>query len=392
MSPTRADDGPEGLQAGPERPARGTSLGQLSPPEPPPSQTSPGAPPRLDPEDAPASSPASPALPPRAAPCEAPATRPAEPAPHTLETLRERAARYFAGARSPRTLRAYDGDWRRFCAWCQARGQAPYPAAPETIALYLTDLAERGRKISTVRRARAAIAAAHRRDPALAGRCPTRHPLVTDLMKGLARELAAPPERAPALSPEQLSAMLATLGTGRRALRDRALLTLGFAGAFRRSTLVALRVEDLRFVERGLEILVRADKADPAREGRTLPIAYAAAPERCAVRAVRAWLDASHKARGPLFVAVRRGGQLAERALSARSVDRVVKRAAAAAGLPRALSAHSLRAGFITSAIRQKHPLERIRVVSGHKEGSRAFEAYVRFADLWDEYAGEGVL
>lgn len=122
----------------------------------------------------------------------------------------------------------------------RARSHA-LPALPATVALYLTELAHAGRKLATLRRARASIAVAHRARGTLDG-CPTRHPLVLELMRGFARAKAEPPVRAPALRPEHLSAMLATLRADRRGLRDRALLTLGFAGAFRRST---LRVEDL---------------------------------------------------------------------------------------------------------------------------------------------------
>ena len=313
------------------------------------------------------------------------------PTPPTTEELLDLARRYVGDARAPRTLRAYDGDWRRFTAWCAARGHTPYPAAPDTTALYLTELAHEGKKLSTVRRARASIAVAHRARGTLDD-CPTRHPLVRELMRGLARAKAEPPERAPAIAPEHLAAMLATLPTNLRGLRDRALLALGFAGAFRRSALVALRVDDLTFVPAGLEVRVRVDKSDPTREGRVLPVAYAAEPQRCAVRAVRAWIDAADLRAGPLFRAVSRRGGVGQRSVSDRAVDRLVKRTARDAGIELAVSAHSLRAGFITSAVRQKHPIERIRVVSGHKEGSRAFEAYIRFADLWDGYAGEGVL
>jgi len=314
--------------------------------------------------------------------------------PLPLDELAERARAYFDDARSERTRRAYAGDWRRFADWCAQQGRVVYPAEPETVALYLAHLAELGRKRSTLERARAAIAVAHRRDVRADVRpCPTKHALVTDLMKGIARQRGSRPDRAPALSPEQLGAMIAACGDDLRGARDRAMLALGFAGAFRRAALVSLDVDDLRFVERGLEVLVRADKHDPEREGRRVPVALAAVAARCPVAAVRRWLDLSGLGAGePLFVAVRRGGRVGRR-LSPRAVDRVVKKAARRAELQlEGVSSHSLRAGFITSAIRQKHPLERIRVVSGHKEGSRAFEAYVRFAGIWDAHAGEGVL
>lgn len=327
-------------------------------------------------------------------PAPAGVTTPARAVPPlALDELAARARAYFKGARSERTRRAYAGDWHRFAAWCVEQGRAAFPADPETVALYLAHLAAIGRKRATLVRARAAIAVAHRQDAQLDRPCPTKHALVVDVMKGIARAHGAPPERAPALRPDELEAMLTACPTDLRGARDRALLALGFAGAFRRAALVSLDVRDLAFVERGLEVLVRADKSDPTREGRRIPIAHAAVPARCPVAAVRAWLErAALRDTDPLFVAVGPGGRVGRR-LRPRAVDRVVKKAAARAGLQIAgLSSHSLRAGFITAAIRQKHPLERIRVVSGHKEGSRAFEAYVRFAGLWDAHAGEGVL
>src|SRR5690606_5693542 len=108
------------------------------------------------------------------------------PAPRALtdHELAALAQGYAGRARAPRTLRAYDGDWRRFTAWCEERGRVSLPAAPATVALYLTELAHAGRRVTTLRRARAAIAVAHR---ARGFECPTRHLAVTDLLRGIAR-------------------------------------------------------------------------------------------------------------------------------------------------------------------------------------------------------------
>ena len=40
------------------------------------------------------------------------------------------------------TRRAYASDWRDFSSWCQAHHRLDLPALPETIAIYLTTLAE----------------------------------------------------------------------------------------------------------------------------------------------------------------------------------------------------------------------------------------------------------
>jgi integrase len=50
--------------------------------------------------------------------------------------------------------------------------------------------------------------------------------------------------------------------TLQRAACDRALLLLGFAGAFRRSELVALDVADIQEDEGGLRVLIRRSKTD----------------------------------------------------------------------------------------------------------------------------------
>jgi integrase len=54
--------------------------------------------------------------------------------------------------------------------------------------------------------------------------------------------------------------MIAASDPGKIGLRDRALVLLGFAGAFRRSELVGLDVADLEFSRDGLTVLLRRSK------------------------------------------------------------------------------------------------------------------------------------
>ena len=62
--------------------------------------------------------------------------------------------------------------------------------------------------------------------------------------------------------------------------RDRALLALGFAGAFRRSELVALRVEDLVETPDGLPVTIRPSKADQEGQGAEVAILRGCCPAR----------------------------------------------------------------------------------------------------------------
>ncbi|MEY4577619.1 MAG: hypothetical protein RL701_2322 [Pseudomonadota bacterium] len=61
--------------------------------------------------------------------------------------------------------------------------------------------------------------------------------------------------------------MMDELPAGLLGLRDRVLITLGFAGGFRRSELVALDCADLAFVAEGLETLARRSKTDQEGAG-----------------------------------------------------------------------------------------------------------------------------
>jgi site-specific recombinase XerC len=73
--------------------------------------------------------------------------------------------------------------------------------------------------------------------------------------------------------------------------RDRALLLVGFAGAFRGSELVSLDVTDVTLGADGLMVELRRSKTDQEGESRKLGVPFGSNPLTCPVRALRAWLD-----------------------------------------------------------------------------------------------------
>jgi integrase len=152
----------------------------------------------------------------------------------------------------------------------------------------------------------------------------------------------------------ELRRVLAALPATLHGARDRALLLVGWAGAFRRSALVSLDVADLLFTPaEGVAVTLRRDKTDQERRGRVLAIPFGSSAEVCPVRSVRAWLDVAGVSEGPIFRAVDRHGRVGAARLSDRAVALVVQNVAAAIDLDAATFAgHSLRAGFATSAAR----------------------------------------
>lgn len=301
--------------------------------------------------------------------------------------LVERARDYAEAARSEATRRAYRSDWGTFAAWAASQGLQALPAAPETVALYLTHRAA-SCKASTLSRALAAISEAHR---AAGVPSPRSSAPVKAVLGGIRRAKGtAPAQKAPIVAGE-LKAMIAALPEGLLGLRDRALLLVGFAGAFRRSELVSLAVEDVAQVEDGLEVTLRRSKTDQEGQGRKVGVPFGSSPASCPVRAFRAWVEAAGISSGPVFRSVDRHGHLGE-ALSPAAVALVVKRAASAAGLEASrVAGHSLRAGLATSAAKAGRSERAIMAQTGHRS-SAMVRRYIRDASLFSENAAAGLL
>ncbi|MHB9129938.1 MAG: tyrosine-type recombinase/integrase [Armatimonadota bacterium] len=188
------------------------------------------------------------------------------PPDHTpLVPLAALAELYSGQGIAKSTRLAYDINWRTFTAWCTEHAVASLPASAETVAYYMTDLAMRGRKFSTLTQHLAAISFEHQH----AGLAtPSRSPVVRQVMTGIRRTIKVAPNQVDALYTEDIRRMLATLADSLIGLRDRALLLLGFAGAFRRSELVAFNVDDLQFRAEGLCVRLRRSKrTKTARDG-----------------------------------------------------------------------------------------------------------------------------
>lgn len=265
-----------------------------------------------------------------------------------LKNATDAAEQFIKASIAPNTARSYASDIRHFQGWCYGRGLISMPALPSTVALYISDLMTTGKRTSTVRRRLASISQAHQ----LSGHdTPTSAREVKTVWKGIRRTYGVATTRKRAIRVAELRGLLAACGTGTIGRRDRAIILLGFTGAFRRCELVALDLSDLQFVSDGLIIRIRCSKTDQDGEGRGVGMPVGRHAETCPYLAVQAWIATAGISEGPLFRPVDRHGHVRNSRLSAQSVALVVKRAAKAAGLNSMVyAAHSLRSGFCTSA------------------------------------------
>ena len=315
--------------------------------------------------------------------------------------LTEAAADFLSAAAAENTKRAYAGDFRHFVGWCDRESRTSMPATPEDIANYLAELAtgstgegtrrdgdgdadaaSAARATATIKRRVAAIRLAHK----AAGHIdPTGHVVVERTLAGIVRTLGSRQDRSQPLTKQRLAQAVRAIDDGSlRSLRDRTLLLVGFAGAFRRSELVAIRVEDVTFSEAGVLVDVPRSKTDQAGRGRVKAIPRLPGPRRlCPARSLADWCDRSGVVAGPVFRGLTRAGDVRGTALHDGEVSRIVKRAVTAIGLdPAGFSGHSLRAGFVTTARAEGVPDHLVMSQTGHTD-PRSLTIYTRPEDLF---------
>ncbi|MCR0985851.1 site-specific integrase [Roseomonas populi] len=303
--------------------------------------------------------------------------------------LSAEALAYAREASAQNTRRAYRAAWQDFTGWCRETGVEPLPAAPETVGSFLAAHASTHKAASLSMRL-VAIGQAHR----LAGhRLDTGHPAIRETMKGIRRTHGTAPAKKDAAVADVIRDAVSVLAKrpGLRAIRDRALLLVGFAAALRRSELVALDVGDVAFVTEGMILTLRRAKTDQEGRGSEIAIPFGQSERTCPVLALRAWLETAGIETGAVLRSVTRHNSLGASRLSDRDVARVVQETVQAAGCdPATYAGHSLRSGFITEAARRGVAERHIQNQSRHKS-LPVLRGYIRRGSLFVDNAAARV-
>lgn len=299
-------------------------------------------------------------------------------------------ANFFAGRSiAPATRRAYESDWAHFTKFCVECNLESLPATPDTVAMYLTNMADREIAVSTIVRRCTSITAIHR---ASGSDSPCKDDRVHRVLSGIRRECGAPQQKARPIHWETLAAMLSQCDSLIFGIRDAALLSLGWCSALRRSELVALNFGDIEFTAEGMILTVRRSKTDKSGQGQSVGIPRSNGPV-CPVVALQRWIDRrgdNPEPNDPLFVKIGVSGRgkwwwpLGGR-LSPRMVSEVVKNYIRIIGLdPDLYSAHSLRRGLATDAGARGVPE---RVISRHTRhrSIETLRGYIEDGTIWAE-------
>jgi integrase len=252
-------------------------------------------------------------------------------------------ARFMDAAKSEATKRAYALDIRMFLA-----AGGTIPCSPTVLCKYLASAAEK-LSVATLERRLIAINLAH---TDISAPSPTKNFRVRQVMAGIRRVKGTKQRRVQALVKDDLLHALVLLEqqlNPMKILRDRCLLLIAFAGAFRRSELVAISTEHITRHATGIDIEIPRSKTDQSGEGQRVHIPLASSERVCPVRALDTWIAVS-KVDGLIFRRVDRHGNIGD-SLTDHAVALIVKSCVARAGLDAAqYSAHSTRSGYVTTA------------------------------------------
>jgi integrase len=289
------------------------------------------------------------------------------------------------------SVAAYQSDLKVFCEWCVHHRETPLPCTSAVLIHFLTDHAE-GYSMATVERRAAAISWAHRKAGFLGEKNPREAPVVLECLRLLRRRYRETKQKqARELTTDLVRGLMdecradknTTLG-----LRDRALMLLGFAGAFRRSELVRITVADLTWKTQGLEVVVPWSKTDQAGQGMTKYITRGQVPLTDPVATLKSWLEISQIREGPIFRRVFKDGSIGKNALSSKAVLLCVKNRMKLLGRDDwdDFSAHSMRSGFASVAAENGASIQAIKGQGGWKSDRTAMR-YIRRREGWETTA-----
>lgn len=257
---------------------------------------------------------------------------------------------YLIAATSDNTRKAYRDDIQHFITW-----GGLLPTTPDIIVQYLQTYAAHLNSRTLARRL-TALKHWHVYQGFLD---PTHHPFIRKTLTGIHHVHGRPKQKAPALSLEQLIILHQHLKKQNtlQALRNNALLQIGFCGALRRSELVNIQWEHITFVPEGLVLLIPRSKTDQMGEGQRCAIPYGN-DTLCAVTALKNWCEKVGIQSGFIFRGINQHEKLSLKPMTPRSVNLIIKSVAKACGLPDAehFSGHSLRRGFATCASKKGAP------------------------------------
>jgi integrase len=293
-----------------------------------------------------------------------------------IDQLSEKAKDYAAHNYSANTIATYQKAWQYFESWCQKHNFTALPTTAAILTLYITHLAESNYKTATIEQQIYAITKLHKL---------SKQPLGLNenfrlVWRGIRRNKGTAKKGKTPLLIRSLRELLELITTDTNmGIRDRALLSFGWASAMRRSEIVALNWGDVQTIDEGLLVTISKSKTDQYGAGQKIAIIKGRSPLTCPVTNLNKWRAISYATDdAPIFTAISKSDNVRETRLSDKDVARILKKWLNALGLDyTSFAGHSLRSGFITTAAKHSVPDHVIMKHSRHKS-TKMLEVYIR--------------
>lgn len=294
-----------------------------------------------------------------------------------IQELESQTFENIKSSKAPNTLRAYKADIKSFEIFCAKLNFKPLPADPRTVSLFITNLSKNS-KLSTIKRKLAAIKVTHN----LAGAyIDLKHPIINENLNSIKKQLGTFQKSKKPIMLNDLKSIVVEIEKEKELkikLRNKALILIGFSGAFRRSELVSVELEDIDFVKEGVKIFIKRSKTDQSGEGMVKAIPYFNNVNFCPVLSLSDWIDFLKKTKN-------KSTKIFE--MSDKNVALIVKKYALKTGLnPEKYSGHSLRSGFATSTAKNGAEERQIMAMTGHKS-NQMVRRYIQESNLFNNNA-----
>ena len=305
-----------------------------------------------------------------------------------IKALQEETLINLKNSKASNTIRAYKSDFRDFGLFCSKNGLKVLPSEPKIVSLYLTNLASKDVKISTIKRRLVSIGVIHK----LKGYyLDTKHPSIVENIMGIKRRKGSIQKGKKPLLINNLKKIINVIDKQNKdeikILRDRSIILIGFSGGFRRNEIVSLDYEDLEFVTEGVKINLRRSKTDQFGDGYVKGLPFFYNNEYCPVISIRKWIKISNINSGPLFRRFTKGSILYTDRLTDQTVALLIKKYLDLVGIDsKNYSGHSLRSGFATSAAESGAEERSIMEMTGHKSTGMV-RRYIKDANLFKNNA-----
>jgi integrase len=247
---------------------------------------------------------------------------------------------YTQKSKSTSSRRTYQFGWNRFAFWLECHGYAINGTGNDIALLagiFLSEMAkQRQLKPTSINTYLAAI----KHHLWESYQIELDHPEIRRAMKGIRHDMRdVRKTKKAAILINDLHAILNPLhGSSKLTdIRDKAMLLLGFCGAFRRSELSGIHLEHIRFDKEGITILLPWSKTDQAGQGQSVQIPRGKNEHTCPILALNAWLDASKISEGAIFRAITKHGVIQPKQMTDKAIAMIIKIRCAADWSPQQL-------------------------------------------------------